>query len=316
MIGIIVNPNAHGLVRDTGLPDRLRAILGDQGEVISTRSPDELKDALAGFRRAGLSVLGTCGGDGTNLYAFTELCRAYAGAPLPAVAILRGGTVNTIANCLGVRGTPEAILGRLMDAGRRSPDPTRAFDRQTCPFVERNLLQVNGLQGFLYGSGLAGRFFEAYYAGSLVGLPMAALLIGRTFASAMMGGPLARRLFEPMTAELVVDGRSLGTGRFTLLLASTLVRDVAFGIKVLHAAGTVEGTMHLLASEMPPRRMAAQFHRPFFARPLQGEGHHDLVAREVEIRLPRPQPYLVDGDLFRAGHVKLAAGPRLRILCP
>jgi hypothetical protein len=205
-----------------------------------------------------------------------------------------------------VRGTPEEVLSRLVLARHRGG----------CPVTERNLLEVNGLQGFLYGSGLAGRFFEAYYAGSLVGLPMAALLIGRSFASAVVGGPLARRLFEPMAAELIVDGRSLGTGRFTLLLASTLVQDVAFGMKVLHAAGKVPGTMHFLASAMSPQTMASQFHRPFLGQPLEAPGHHDIVCREVEIRLQRPQPYLVEGDLFRASHVRLAAGPRVRILCP
>ena len=41
--------------------------------------------------------------------------------------------------------------------------------------------------------------------------------------------------------------------------------------------------------------------------PLEGTGHFDRLCHEVVIDFDRPEPYVVDGDLFRSNRLSLRA---------
>src|SRR5262249_40860469 len=81
VIGIITNPNALGLVRDKRLARRLADIVGNDGIVYETRTPEELRDAVRELHERRVDVLATCGGDGTNLSTLTEVVRTWRGLP-------------------------------------------------------------------------------------------------------------------------------------------------------------------------------------------------------------------------------------------
>ena len=54
------------------------------------------------------------GGDGSASVTLSAFARVYAPATLPPVALLRGGTMNTVANGCGVsRGSPDSLLSSL-----------------------------------------------------------------------------------------------------------------------------------------------------------------------------------------------------------
>src|SRR5581483_5397305 len=105
-IGVILNPNALGVRRRVGLRARLYALLDGIGELVETPTPADVDAVVRRFLDARVEVIATCGGDGTNLSTLTALVHA-AGERLPTFALLRGGTVNTVAENLGVRGEPE-----------------------------------------------------------------------------------------------------------------------------------------------------------------------------------------------------------------
>jgi diacylglycerol kinase family enzyme len=377
VIGIITNPNALGLVRDKQLARRLVGIVGSDGIVVETRTPDELRAAVRDFHRRGADIVCTCGGDGTNLSTVTEIVRTWRGPapgagsgrngtppsprrslggadffppvggggmagaalgaaglgsqgtaaattqwlamtpnalgaaaadtrPLPQFGILRGGTVNTVAENLHLKGHPEEILGRLVEHYRK---------RRPIPHQKVDLLEVNGMCGFLFGAAMPGRFFEAYYGGPTTGAAWAAVLATRTLVSGITRGRFARWLFEPVYAELTVDGKVLDTHHFTLLVAATL-RSVGFGVKVTYRAGTAAGRFHLVASSLPAGRLVTQARRVFLGQPLRGQPHADVLAARATVRFASPQTYTLDGDLFRADRIELACGPRLTILTP
>ena len=369
MIGIIANPNARGLVKDRGLGQRLADIVGADGIVYETRSPEDLKAAMREFRRRGVKILATCGGDGTNLTALTEMVRVWqakqvrksngVGAaqppppeeaapvemtaaemsspigiwqartkrdqtslprppqvdneylapppePLPKVAILRGGTVNTVAHNIGLKGQPDEILARVVDYYRGG---------QEIPHSDLDLLEVNGMYGFLFGACMPGRFFEAYYGGPTTGATWASVLAMRTVASGIMRGPFAKWMFSPIPAQITIDGRTLEAREFTLLVAAT-VQNVGIGVRVPYRAGTVPGRFHIIASSLPMMNLIGQFARVFGGRPLRGEPHTDALARKADIKFDEMQTYTLDGDLFRAERMSLAAGPRVSILRP
>lgn len=304
-IAVILNPNALGVRRAPGLAERLRAVLGDGGEVIVTHTPGELAAAARRLAAGGVDVVAACGGDGTNLSTVTELVRAFGRDHLPTFAILRGGTVNTIAENLGIRGRPDEILGRLVARARAGEVPT----------VGQDLLEVNGLYGFLFAALMGARFLEAYYGGLRPGPTWAGLLAARTVASSLVQGRFARWLFAPVDMELVVDGERVPSHPYRLLVAS-VVRDVGIGMKVTWQAGRQPQRFHLVASGLSTTSMALQLHRVVRGQPLAGAPHLDRLAQRAEVRFAQPQTYTLDGDLFRATTVALAVGPRVWVARP
>jgi diacylglycerol kinase family enzyme len=307
LIGVILNPNALGVRRQLGLRDRLRAVVGDAGEVVETRTPDDLATAARGFRARGVSLVATCGGDGTNLSTVTAMVRAYGRDDLPTFAILRGGTVNTIARNLDIHGRPEAILSRLVARVREGGEvDSRGQD----------LLEVNGMFGFLFAAAMGARFLEAYYGGPMPGNAWAAALAARTVASSLVAGRFARWLFAPVEVELSVDGARVDAfSRPRLLLAST-VPDVGIGMRVTWQAGRQPGRFNLIASNLSTTRMALQLHRVLGGRPLDGGPHLDVLAREATLRFAGPEAFTLDGELFRENEVRIAVGPRLWVARP
>jgi diacylglycerol kinase family enzyme len=304
-LGVILNPNALGARRTGGLHDRLHRMLDGHGDIVVTHTPAELATTVRRFASDGIDLVATCGGDGTNLSTLTELVRAYGPARLPTFAILRGGTVNTIAQNLRITGAPDAILGRIVAALRAGRLGT----------VGQDLLEVNGLYGFLFASLMGARFLEAYYGGVRPGVASAALLTTRTMLSSLIQGKMARWLFAPTEAALTVDGEELAPVRYRLLVAST-VRDVGMGFRVPWQAGREPGRFHLVASGISTTSMALQLPRVFAGRALAGQPHVDRLASTVRVHFAQPQTYTLDGDLFRASDIRIVTGPRLQIAKP
>lgn len=306
MLGVVLNPNALGVRRDPALRDRLRAILGRDGEVVATRSAAELRDTIERFVARGCDPIGICGGDGSNLSTMSQLVERLGPERLPRIAILRGGTVNTVANNLGIRGRPEELLGRLV-----------ARLRAGGPLVEigQDLLAVNHMHGFLFAAAMGARFLEAYYGAPTQGAAAATVLAVRTAASALLQGSYARWLFDPVEVAITVEGDRLPIERARLLVAST-IPDVGIGMRVTWQAGREPGRFHLVASGLSTTSMALQLPRVLGGRPLEGEPHIDRLVREVDLRFNGMQGFTLDGDLFRAEEVKLRIGPRIRIVVP
>ena len=103
---VLANPNARHLRRTPHLLDQLRAQLGAGGELIATPDLQALDEVTAELALAPPEILALLGGDGTLGRTLTSVVRAFGDAPLPPVAPLGGGTMNTIARSIGGRGAP------------------------------------------------------------------------------------------------------------------------------------------------------------------------------------------------------------------
>ena len=51
--------------------------------------------------------------------------------------------------------------------------------------------------------------------------------------------------------------------------------------------------------------MAFQIHRVVQGRPLAGQPHVDRLVRELDVEFPAPETYVLDGELFRARHLRI-----------
>src|SRR5437762_2543265 len=103
-IGVITNPRSRMNKRDPSRMRKLGYLIGDRGSAAATRSLDDLYRVAEEFKSADIDVLGINGGDGTIHHTLTAFVRTWGDKPLPLIAILRGGTMNTIANSYGIKG--------------------------------------------------------------------------------------------------------------------------------------------------------------------------------------------------------------------
>lgn len=302
-IGVVYNPRAGGARRDPKGALRLARQLGDRGVLAEPRSLDELHRAAESFRAQGVSVVGVVGGDGTSNRAVTACRLVYGDAAIPTLAMLRGGTMNTVANACGVpRGRPEGLLRKLM-----------AHDA-AAGIIERNTLSIGDRVGFLFGTGVVVGFLRAYYAAGEPSPVVAARVLARAIGSTLVGGPFARAMTAPVDVRVSVDGVAWPSTRYLTVAAGT-VEEIGLGFRPFYRASEAHGRLHLLGVYASPARFASELPRIHRALPMRdGAAHEALVDSATLTFDDGVARYMFDGDLVDApGPLTLRAGPRVRI---
>ncbi len=306
-IGIVVNPRAGGNRRNPEVPERLRRVLAGRGTVAVPRSLDELDRAAEDFRRQGVTMVGIAGGDGTNHVTITRFASVYGDAPLPTFAFLRGGTMNTVANSLGLpRGRPERILDRLVVA---------ALDRPTIAFVERPTLDVGGKLGFLWGMGVVSGFLKAYYDTGAPSPWTAAKTLARGIGSTLTRGEYVRQMTEPAVARVTVDGERWSPETFLALAAAT-IPDIGLGFRPFHKAAELDDRFHMLGIMASPLGFVLDLPRIHRALPMREGKAIDAPARVVTVETGGAScSMMIDGDLVEhpGPSVTIRVGPTVRI---
>ena len=308
-IGVVTNPRSRQNRRNPRLARQLTYILGEKGEIQQPSDLDALDSAAIRFRDHGIDVLCINGGDGTMSRALTAMVKAYGDKPLPKIAILRGGTMNTVAHGLKIRGTPAEILDYVVQ---------RYHADAPMPTVRRSLLEINGTDyGFLFGNGVISQFLEPYYEGGNATPLKAVILMVRGIFSSIFGGSFAKRITQPFVGEVTLDGHPWPSNRWMLLAAGT-VDDIGFGFRPFWQATLHPGTMHVIGTfGESPMAIVKELWRIFRAQPIEGHEWHDDLGRELVLRSDRPITYMVDGDFHRGGtELRLKVGPPVDFIIP
>lgn len=286
-------------------------MLGTRGKVAQPQTREDLVEQARRFRDEGIDVLAVNGGDGTLHLVLTAFIEAYGDTPLPPVAILRGGTMNTIASGLGIRGTPDAILSALL---------LRYHTDQPMPWAERNILRVEGGDkpeyGFLFGNGLLSNFLQEHYQSADPSPVSAAYLLARACLSAMVGGPLIQRLSAPAECEVEVDGQRWAPTRYLTVTMGT-VDDIGFRFRPFYEALRHQGRIHALGFACDALGVVKALPRIRMAMPINSPDVYSAVPEKVVMRSDKPMSLMIDGDFHPAGQtVTVTAGPRIRFLLP
>ncbi len=218
-IGLITNPRSRANVRDPSKPLKLGHLIGTHGQAEATRSLDDLYRVCEEFKKERIDVLGISGGDGTMHHTLTAMIKTYGDQPMPPVAILRGGTMNTIANSLGIHGRTPQLLFELVDKHRRG---------QALDVLERPILQIGDKYGFIFGNGIIYNFLHEYYATGAPSPSTAARLILGAAASTMVNGPLSRRIYRRFRARVTADGDRWACEDF-ITVAAACVEQIGLG---------------------------------------------------------------------------------------
>ena len=128
-IGVITNPNSR---KNKNRPDRaqwLQLIVGVMGEVHETQSLDSIKPVLRDFLRKRARYWIADGGDGAlhwmlrkGMEVLQEEEFAGQAFTLPLTMPTNGGTIDFVANNVGIKGDAESLLTtmcRRIDAGQK-----------------------------------------------------------------------------------------------------------------------------------------------------------------------------------------------------
>jgi hypothetical protein len=137
--------------------------------------------------------------------------------------------------------------------------------------------------------------------------------VARVFVESFWGGSLARRVLDPLPCSIEVEGRRLAPEAWSLICAA-VVRDLGIHMLVTYRAGEDPARPHLVASPLPSQKLGPRAPLVLAGRSIGGRGHFDDLVRDFVVRFPgKVGPYVLDGDVLRAGSVRVSGGPVIHV---
>ncbi len=309
-IGIIVNPKSRRNRHDPGATTRLARTLGDHGIVREVRSLEELHRIAEDFQHLGIDVLGIGGGDGTNHVTLTGFIDVYRNQALPQVAFLRGGTMNTVANSIGIRhGRPEALLDRLI----------RLYvERAARPLenLERNVMRIGQTYGFLFGTGAVYGFLAEYYRNGEPSPLVAARTLLSGVGSALVGGEVVSRIAAPFRGHVELPDGTRWEERDYLAVAGGTIDQIGLHFRPFRRFDERPGHFHLLGIHTSPMGFVRDLPRIWRAAPMREGKTYEAVTESATIHsADGVMRYMIDGDLHETrGPLTVSMGPKVQIV--
>ena len=320
-IGVVLNPKSRRNLRDPRAALRLARTLGDHGVVREARSIDELYRIAEDFRRVDIEVLAISGGDGTNHVTLAGFLDVYGGATMPQVALLRGGTMNTVANSVGVtRGRPEGVLGRLIrDYAERATAPLENVERHVMRIGPRGGSARSDQRthyGFLFGTGVVHGFLAEYYRDGEPTPLVAAKVLARGIGSAFIGGEMIRRMARPFRGSVVLDDGTTWDERDYLAIAAGTIDQIGLAFKPFRRWDEAPGRFHMLGIHASPIGFVKELPRIHRSEPMRpGKAYEAVSTRAIVRSADGVLRYMIDGDLHETrGELEVSIGPRVRLV--
>jgi diacylglycerol kinase family enzyme len=309
-IGIITNPHSR---RNRRYPEQMRRlgyILGHNDSYEMTNRIEDVSRVAEQFKKNDIDILALNGGDGTNHVTLSTFIEVYGDTSLPRITFLRGGTMNTISNGIGIKGKPSRLLANLVE---------KYYTKQPFETTRRDMLKITDdtgtRYGFIFGNGVVSNFLEAYYDTGNPSPTTAAVLLSRAIAGLPFGGGLAAELVRPFTAQLdFADGESWPERDYTSVLAAT-IDQIGLGFRPFIRCEEKPGTFHVLALTAGPFEIVRELPNIRLGRPIAPDRGLSRVSDHVTITSDSSITYTIDGDMHTSdGPVTLEAGPRVEII--
>lgn len=304
-IGIINNPHSRKNRKHPERMDSLGYIVGTKGQSVATRQIEDIHEIARIFRDQDIDILGINGGDGSNHVTLTAFVEVYGDKPLPKIALLRGGTMNTISNACGIKGTQAGLMMNLTEKYREG-----------IPFetIQRDTIKVDGRYGFIFGNGLIHNFLDAYYGTGKPSPWMAFKLLTKGVFSSLVGGPFSRKMFRRFRARVEVDGKPWLDESYTAMVGAT-IHEIGLGFKPFFRCEERPHSFHFLGIKCSPAGFALAMPKIWFGKKVADKKIRETVAEQVVFESEEPLEYTLDGDTHKTGtRLELGVGPRLEIV--
>ena len=342
-IGVITNPNSR---KNKDRPDRarkLQEIVGRHGEVHSTESVDSIKPILRDFLRRRARYWVADGGDGAlhwvlrnGLELLEEPEFKDGNYQLPTTLPTNGGTIDFVANNVGITGQAEGLLEDL----RASVEHGTRIDEVVVDSMLIEGVQINEFgdeekfrtYGFASAvGGLGQRFFTKYYAEKDPSPQVIMKVVGNTLASIPVAfSPLAelpllpvpkylrtyaKEMFEPAHVLVELDGQRLPQTHFTGVHIASMSLNLG-GVFKLFTEADVPGQMHAIVGSPSPMQMVRNLPKMYRGESIDGPNVTDRPCKgmTVEVLGHELLAPIIDGEYYRnVKKLTFSNGPSLRI---
>lgn len=310
-IGIITNPHSK---LNKQYPHRqllLTYIAGEQGKVAVTNDLDELYKVAQEFSRKNIKILAINGGDGTISRTLTAFIHVYKENPLPHIVLLRGGTMNMLADNLQIQGTPEHLLFRLIEAH------STGFFKET---IHVPTLKIGDQYGFLFANGTSARYLAEFYQNK-TGAWGALALIGRLCLSYLLQSAFFFRIVQQDPTTLQIDAQPPLSHGSASVFCST-VKQLPMKIPFFQKLEANPDRFECISIQLPPNEVAKKLASMlWFCLRNQQNPHSywvDFCCKRLAISTSTASPYTLDGELFMANRdgLSIELGPTIAFLIP
>jgi len=337
-IGVITNPNSRKNRNRPDRAERLQRIVGNIGEVHETASTEAIKPVLREFLRKRARYWVADGGDGAlhwmlrmGMEVLQEDEFLGESVTLPVTLPTKGGTIDFVANNVGIQGDAESILAML----RRNVEyGSTIAETEVDSMVIDGVQRVDGVdvpfRTYGFASAVAGvgqRFYEKYYDDEDPNPRTIVKVVANTVASAPIAlSPLsklpfgawktyAREVFEPTPCHVTIDGMRLPDNKFTGVHVASMSINLG---NVLRFFGKADqpGLMNALVGTPSPWGIIRNIPRMMRGEEMRGRNIVDRPCREMVIEANTDELLapIIDGEFYR-NVTKLVyhIGPRVRI---
>ena len=338
-IGVITNPKSR---KNRGRPHRaehLKSIVGDLGEVHCTDSIDSIKPVLREFLRRRARFWVADGGDGAlhwmlrmGMEVLEEEEFADTAAPLLLLPT-KGGTIDFVANNVGIKGNAESILTNLRHHIETGQDIEEAeVDSMLIEGVE--VTEDGELPFRTYGfacaaGGVGQRFFSKYYAEpdpnprtivKVIGKAIASMPVGLSPLRHLPGMPkhfaqYSRDLLQPARLKVTIDGMVLPGDVYSGVHVASMSINLG-NILRLFPKAEEPGLLHSLLGSPSPTTTVRNLPRMTMGKELRGRQLLDRACRALELEAVDDELLapVIDGEYYRnLRKVSFRVGPRIRI---
>ena len=300
-IGIISNPHSKLNRRNPQRSAYLSYIAGKQGHVAVTHSLDEMEDVARSFRNQEISILAINGGDGTISHTLSVFSRIYPHKELPHIAVLRGGNMNVLAQNLGIKGTPEQVLYRLIEKHSTQPELS---------YIRKQSLMIDGKVGFLFANGTPAAFLEKFYENK-TGALGAAWLISKVVLSRFFWRPFYLSIVSHHDSTIAIDDHIPFRQATISVLISTLPH-MPMGPKLFPDMEHVQQGAQFISYSTGPLEASILIPWDAFLRPSKTSRIKTrLVGKTFSIQNDKPVLYTLDGEIYtpKSPQVTIDLGP-------
>lgn len=306
-IGVVLNPFSKSYKKNPTKLDQMAFIIGDKASCRPTEDLDDLHRVADEFKSRNIDVLAISGGDGTIHCTLTEFIKVYGDKPLPKIYFLRGGTLNTIAASLGIKGNTEKLMSDLL---------IRYHEDQKFETRKLRLTKINDSYGCIFGMGVIYNFMLEYYKNPNLNAIIAAKVLAQAIGSALIHGPMSQRMFRRFDAEVIVNGKAWPYANYCALFSGS-IRQLGLEFNVFNSMLTQNEKIHTIGISMTPRELIPHVKRMHDGLPVRAvDGLIEEAADMMEIHCAEPMPFTIDGDMIDGG-VKdfyVSPGPELTVL--
>ncbi len=303
-IGIITNPYSKKNIKTPGHKIMMGYILGNRGHYKITESLEDLSKVAEEFKSQEIDILGINGGDGTIQKTITTFISVYGKDKLPKIALLRGGTMNVIANNLNIKGSSKTLLLDLVEK-YHAADP---FD-----YAKLQTIKCNDQYGFIFTSGFASNFLEEYYKNKSG--PLGAIFFAIKLALGIFRkNSLIHQITKPAT--LTIQGKTLPETSNTsnTILISTL-NYLPLRLKLFNRIKKGMKRFQAFFINRRPFELVKLVLNVFFRLPLNKKNIIELLSDEIILSSDQGILVGLDGDLFgEQKNVRISLGPELTFI--